>query len=310
VDKYYVESPGQIVNAFEVIHLRQQPWLMIVRFNGSKDNDSQIKNVLLFYKNCELMNLNSSIKYIFSFIEFVSYFALTLLRFSKGTIYVGCHKSKFIALFHFFRVAMVLLDDGIASLLYANRQKSHRLSLVDKLLNKHQKMDIFTSLDLPELPSHYKVVNHDYGYLRSIKKGVLVSDDVLFFGAKYIEVGILTADQYVALLISVLKYFKGRAICYVPHRQESELRLSKYEELGFSIMRIDLPSELELVSMDKQPKCVAGFFTAALLTSHQLIPDIEVYTFKIPQDSIPENSRENVEYMYEYVSRFSRVIIL
>jgi len=314
VDKYYVESPGQIVNAFESIHLRQLPWVMIVRFNGSKDNDSQIKNVLFFYKDCELMRLNSSIKFVFSFIEFVLHFTLTLLRFSKGPIYVGSDKSKFISPFHVFRLPMVLLDDGIATLIYAKGKgkdkKTKPLSVLDKLLNKHQKMNIFTSLDLPKLPPHYKVINHDYGYLRSIIKGGLVSDDVLFFGAKYIEVGILTSDQYIALLRSVMKYFKGRRILYVPHREENKVRLSNYEELGYSLMNIDLPSELELVSMVKPPKCVAGFFSAALLTSHQLMPDIEVYTFKIPQINIPQSTRENLEYAYEYYSSFSRVIVL
>ena len=108
MDKYYVESPGQVINAIESINHNQRKWLMVVRFNGQEFNDLQIRNVLAFYKVNNYITDKSNISEVNGFLGFFVRFAYLILRFGFKNIYVGSYKSKYLTIFRKMRCPMIL----------------------------------------------------------------------------------------------------------------------------------------------------------------------------------------------------------
>ncbi len=294
MDKYYVESPGQVINAIESINANQKKWLMVVRFNGQEFNDLQIRNVLAFYKAKNYITDSSNISTVNGFVGFLIKFFYIILRFGFKNIYVGCHKSKYLAIFRKIRCPMTLLDDGIATLAY-----HHRLGE-----NNNYVLDYYTCIDLVPVSDTHKVSSNKFDYIKSLSPANRPQSGAIFYGAKYIEVGIFTKEKYCAFLEQIFEALGGVEICYIPHRGEDSANFKAYEKIGFKIRRTELPSELDLITMNTKPALVAGFFTASLLTAKIIYPDIDVISFKFKDDT------NDLEFVYSYYERFCKVICL
>lgn len=304
---FYVESPGQLINAMEGIYEFQNKWLLIVRFNGNKVNDEQLDKVLEFYdaRKDAVFSQGNVVK-ITNFSAFLKYFTLAIVKNRFKDIYVGCHKSKFLKLYNLLGIPLYLLDDGIASLVYLNTLNKQASNSAKQSFNLVRRLSLYTSLPEEQL-NGVNFQRHQFSYLKSQAKSIPFENAVHFFGAKYIEANILTERNYEILLVCVLKYFTGKEVYYIPHRAESRERLSKYESLGYKIYFPDYPSELELVVRESKPVTVAGFFTASLFTTSLIIPDVEVVSFEIPQE-MAINGSGTLDYIYNFFSRFAKVV--
>ena len=303
---FYVESPGQLINAMEAIYKFQRKWKLLIRYNGDAINDQQIEKVLNFYmsKNEPVFTEGNVVK-IYSFIQFITTFLSVLLFNGKTTKYVGCHKSKFLKPFHLLRTPMILMDDGVATLAYLNRLKNEKRSFIQRVFSTLNPMDLFTALDLSSFDvAAVAVEKHNFSFLKSLITDNDDSSKVYFFGAKYIEASILSEKSYENLLTQVIKAYKGRDVYYLPHRGEDRARLTRYKAIGFKIYEPSFPSELELVLSENKPAVVAGFFTASLFTTSVISPSTEVTSFKIPNELI---NTPSLNYIYDYFSTFSNV---
>ncbi|MEH6456396.1 MAG: hypothetical protein V7749_08750 [Cocleimonas sp.] len=300
MDKYYVESPGQVVNAFESINYNQREWLMVVRFNGQQFNDLQIRNVLAFYKTNNYITDLSDISEVNSFFGFFTRFIYLIFRFGFKNIYVGCHKSKYLTIFRKWRCPMILLDDGVATLIY-----HHRLSMNYR---KNYVLNYYTYLDLDPIRNGHKIVGNKFSCIKSLSPSNRLQGGAIFYGAKYIEVGIFTMEEYCTYLKKIINILGDVGICYVPHRGEDSSNFEAYKEIGFQIRRTKLPSELDLITMKTKPVLVAGFFTASLLTSKIIYPDLEVISFKFKDKDKEKN--KDLEFVYSYYEKFCKVICL
>lgn len=273
-DLYYIESPGQLINAFEIISIRKNKCILLVRISGNKYNLEQMTNTLSYYKNKDISKYLKKITLVNSIHKFLWHFIKynILYRFEK--VFVGSFKSKFLSVVRLCRFKVALIDDGVATILYYSelRAKSS-LSYV---------MDLYTCLPLKPVIPTQRVEYQEYSYLKSHVNSKRDLDVIWFFGAKYVESSIINESSYLAMLKKVKSFFKNKKIKYISHRGESEENLAKYELLGFDIKRFKFPSELEIVQSTKIPMTIAGFYSASLLSSSKLIPDIDVISFKIP----------------------------
>jgi len=303
---FYVESPGQLINAMEAIYKFQSKWKLLIRYNGDAINDQQIEKVLNFYmsKN-EPVFTSGEVVNVYSFIRFVTTFLSVLLLNGKVKKYVGCHKSKFLKPFHLLRTPMILMDDGVATLAYLNRLKNEKRNFTQRFFSTLNQMDLFTALDLSSFDvGKATVEKHNFSFLKSLITDSEDSSKVYFFGAKYIEASILSEKSYENLLTQVMQAYEGQDVYYLPHRGEDRGRLNRYKSLGFKIYETRFPSELELVLSEHKPAVVAGFFTASLFTTSVISPNTEVTSFKIPNELI---NTPSLNYIYDYFSTFSSI---
>jgi len=303
IDLYYIESPGQLIIAIEIISIRKIKCILLIRIAGSKYNREQMNNTLAFYKKKDISEYLNEIKLVDSFYMFLWSFLKYnfLYRFEK--VFVGSFKSRFLSVFRLIRFKVTLIDDGTATFLYYSRlRKNSNFSFV---------MDLYTCLPLkPIIPSQL-VEYQEYNYLKSHINREREEDCVWFFGAKYVESFIVSESNYLAMLKEVKKFFQNKNIKYIPHRQESEANLAKYELIGFNIKRFQFPSELELVKSTKIPNTIAGFYSASLLTSSILFPDINIISFKIScfEDDAPVEMN-SIDDTYACLENFAEVIEL
>ncbi|WP_445772539.1 hypothetical protein [Shewanella sp.] len=303
---FYVESPGQLINAMEAIYKFKSKWKLLIRYNGDSINDKQIEKVLNFYMcKSEPVFTSGEVVKVYSFTHFFTIFLSVLLFNGKAKKYIGCHKSKFLKPFHILRIPMVLMDDGIATLAYLNRLENEKRSFIQRFFSTLNPMDLFTALDLSSFDvGKANVEKHNFSFLKSLITDSDDSSKVYFFGAKYIEASILSEKSYENLLTQVIKVYEGQDVYYLPHRGEDRSRLNRYKSIGFKIYEPSFPSELELVLSERKPTVVAGFFTASLFTTSVISPNTKVTSFKIPNELI---NTASLNYIYDYFSTFSSI---
>lgn len=306
---FYVESPGQFINAMEAVYAFQQKWLLIVRFNGEEVNDSQLDKVINFYReqNTPIFCKGKIVK-VNGFLNFLNVFTLAILRNKFKGVYIGCHKSKFLMIFKIFKIKFCLLDDGIATMVYVRntRENEHKKSGGKLSFIGGGRFSLFTSLFEQDLYD-FEFTQHEYAFLKSMSRPSALNKDVYFYGAKYIEAGIVSEQVYICLLESVLDYFDGMNVCYLPHRGESFQRLERYKKMGFKLLIPNYPSELELITSSANPEIVAGFFSATLFSTYIILPEIKIVSFKLPHEYI-RNGSDTLEYIYKFFSRFSTIV--
>ncbi|GAA65013.1 hypothetical protein P20311_2817 [Pseudoalteromonas sp. BSi20311] len=303
---FYVESPGQLINAMEAIYKFQNKWKLLIRLNGDLVNDKQIEKVLSFYMGkSEQVFTSGEVLRVYSFIGFITTFLSILLFNRPAKKYVGCHKSRFLKPFHLLRVSMTLMDDGIATLAYLNRLENEKKGFIQRVFSTLNTMDLFTALDLSKFDvGNVTVEKHNFSFLKSLMTANNDSSKIYFFGAKYIEVKILSEKSYEKLLTQIINVYRGKDVYYLPHRGEERARLNRYKSIGFKVYEPDFPSELELVLTESKPTVVAGFFTASLFTTSVISPTTQVTSFKIPNSLINTTS---LNYIYDHFSSFSNI---
>lgn len=280
---FYVESPGQIISAFECIGEHSNCNSLYIRLNGNEYNDTQIKNTVSFY----LEKIDIKVTYIESNLDFIKC-VLSKIIFSNVDLYLGCHKSKYTRLLNFLRCKYTLLDDGIASYIY---------------VRNGGEMPVFTCLDVE--PNVGQVVkNHKFEVLKGMGKDKKESASVqIFFGAKYVECGIVNINEYLRILRTVIE--SNNNVLYVAHRAESDENLALYEDLGMSVIRWKYPSEIALVISEYVIDRVYGLYSASLVTTKILLPDVEVNSFNSCVLNIDHDEKEKV---YNLVMKYADYI--
>ncbi|MBC3229581.1 hypothetical protein [Serratia fonticola] len=302
MDIYYVESPGQIVNAAESIYARRRDYKIIIRYNNSNYNDSQIKSVIDFYiKNTCL--LDASVIYSFTTeFGFFKIISSVFLNVKSPQIFIGCHKSKYTKLLKALRVNLTLMDDGIATLVHL--KEVGKDNLISRILNRNYIFPLYTFLSVSDGRS---MTYNDFSLMKSLFEKRKTTD-VVFFGAKYVEIGLIEKNNYLTLLTSVLDFFKGDHVTYIPHREESDENLKEYSMLGYSIKRLSNPSEIALVKNEICPHKVAGFYSASILTSILIDGSIDAYSFKIPDYYIDQDVSNRLSDIYKYFEKYVHVV--
>jgi hypothetical protein len=108
-------------------------------------------------------------------------------------------------------------------------------------------------------------------------------NEVWFLGTSIVECGLLKQDDYITLLKGVKKNYENQIIIYLPHRNESDAKLSVIESLGFVVKTLESPFEYFYSSLTECPPIFASFYNSAVLYNIKKrftnIPRIDVYHY-------------------------------
>jgi hypothetical protein len=183
-----------------------------------------------------------------------------------------------------------LLDEGNASFGTAldrrnNRDKKFTL-LIKSFLYKipiflPSKITYFTKYNLKtNLPDNielYKEKMIDNSFV------ALDKDVVIFLGSSVVEVGMIKKNIYCDLLKRISSDYKNKKIHYYPHRKENLNKLKELEDLGFNIIKNELPFEILFLSFNNMPYIMASIYITGVLDNiskrYKNIPELIMYKF-------------------------------
>lgn len=295
---FFVQSPLQLLNAIEAKHhFKLSKNILIIRYNSSELNNSQINQMLSYndtFGKIIKISVCNKIDYLKIFIILKEF-----LLYRNEKIFVGDIRSilsymplKFIA-----NKKLFLLDDGLPTL---------------NIYKKNKTINIYTFLNINNNSEKRIIVKNDFSYIRTLKnienKNIEV-DKVYFIGAPLVEKGVLSLNIFIARMEAILDFYKKRNIkvVYLPHRAED---LNKLDVLEFdSIIKNTIPIEVMFIESDSLPANIASFYSAALYTLHTLFKnEINITSFYIDKKDLRAKSVKVIGECYEYYSNQFDVI--
>lgn len=261
-----VESPLQLLNAYEAIHFFDlKEYQILLRFSGIEKNDfqmSQLIKTLGFNLDCvECISINESKKTPLDLIKLALYRVKYVFSAKKvERIFIGNFSSGFFSLIRsqFSRNQMVLLDDG------------SRTIEIQKAFSDNSNFDLFTMYDI-EPYKNQKIYLNTFANLKIRSKQNLQVDDgtILFLGSGLSEINIITSSEYIKLITEISIYYQtqNKNILYIPHRSEDAEKVSVIAQLAnVEVLYVTYPIELYGIFEQKIPATIASFYSTALLT--------------------------------------------
>lgn len=151
-----------------------------------------------------------------------------------------------------------------------------------------------------------QIVPNNYSYLKSKFLNSAESDTIYFLGAPISERNIIKEEYYFQYLDKIFEYFTNETLSYIPHRNESEIKLRTIEN-RYNI-QITQPNKcIELSLCEIKPKLISSFYSSALDTIDNIFDRrIPIKSFLIPSEAISKKHRKEIESVYEnYRKRLS-----
>lgn len=265
-DLILVESPLQLLNAYEAIHFfNLDDYRILLRFSNVKKNDCQISKLLKtldFNVDClETVVINESSKTSSDFLKLILYrykFIFSSERINR--LFIGNFKSRFFSVIRsqFKEKQVILLDDGSITL------------EIQKSFSNDSSFDLFTMYSMEPYRNQNIYLNTFTEIKKRSEQSLQFSkSNVLFLGSGLSEIDILSELEYIRLITKILLYYKeqGRSVLYVPHRCETGEKVNSISRLSnVEILHIDYPIELYGIFEKKIPATVASFYSTALIT--------------------------------------------
>lgn len=276
-----VETPLQLLCAYEYLSSKELREPIYLRLSKER-NDRQMFAVTARL-GINVIRVHTSFKpnYIFNNILFLYAMVKALLK--KEHIVIGTISSGFLRITtrFFNKKTVVLLDDGIATLLEEKKDLNFERYSMFETSRPTTEKNRFAALR-----SHYKNTS-------------VLGDEVYFIGQKLVEVGIMKEDVYVDMIRSVAK--DQTRINYISHRGESHGKLSNIRSIaGVSVSDLDLPVELYLLEKEKSPRSIYTHSSTTAITTSILFPRTEV--FIVNGFSIDESRFPHAKEYYDYIN--------
>ena len=295
-----VESPLQLLNAYEAIHffnIKNARYL--IRFSGVDSNDLQIKKTL------NLLNINSDYVYevtirikarrLTDFMKmafFMSFSVIMMPLVSK--LYVGNYDSKFLSLIHklYKKEKVILLDDG---------NKTLRLQ---QEFSVDYNYTLFSMFELEKHPSQ-KIYRNRFPAIKKLLKDELVisNDYVIFLGSGLSEINIISDKYYIELLNEIASHYsiRGKSVLYIPHRSEERAKLKIIQNISnLKIRHLSFPVELIGLFEPEISNKISSFCSTALYSLREIYGvNVECFKFDYSQSSDKAELDELYQYYYE-----------
>jgi hypothetical protein len=265
-----VESPFQLLCAFEIISRYRVDYVLVLRMSGVGRNDEQLR------LTAKILRL--------SYVEVVARVGMLkrdllrawlrlmpLLRHRYAHLFLGSYYSGFMrALRRILRSGRTwILDDGLATL----RAQADMLRI-------GQADDLATFLELNALPGQ-AILHHRLESVAALGSTKYV-DKAMFLGQPFIEHGIVSKNEYNQIVRRCSEATEAPLI-YVPHRSESTKRISELQQsLGLDIHYPPMCIELDLVRNGEIPRRVFTVMSTAGFTIARMFPDATVTIFPEP----------------------------
>jgi hypothetical protein len=299
INLFFIESPLQLLNAYEAINsFNITKYKIVIRLSGEKLNDIQIKNIInhLDIKNVTYISINTKNRTIFDYIK-IMMSTVRYLFTNVDNVFIGNYDSRFLNLImkQFNRKKIILLDDG-----------SKTISIQNKFVEKNKYYDMFTMYDIePILNQH--IYKNDYNSIRSLcQSREKNNQDILFLGMKLSEIGIITEEYYLKLISKISRYYKDKNIIYIPHRGESNSKISLVKNYKNIVIKyIEYPVELYGLYEDTIPGKVVSFYSTALLTIKNIYKiEAECLNFNYSKSMY----KDDIDSIYNYYIDYLKVL--
>ena len=243
------------------------------------------------------------------------------------TLYFGEFRSQWMHLVRFSispRKA-VLIDDGAATLtvvrdyidkgLFYPKEPWSLGSFVKALVKncvylgvtgkRDSKQPVLVASAFLKERSDYKV---DFSWVRSqlgeSAIGSAPPKEVLYFGSKYSEAGIVDRAYEIQFISNIKAYYekRGLQLSYCSHRDESEEKIGKVEhQLGLKVLRPEVPAELFVLDRHEKVAEMAGAYSSVLNNLNIIFPDKKIRSFRLAEDEIRVDNRDRIGVIYRYL---------
>lgn len=160
---------------------------------------------------------------------------------------------------------------------------------------------IFDSLLIGE-----RVVPNRLEGLRKTRRPTIRLDEAWIIGQKLSESGICAVDAEVSAIKQIATGMSARSerILYMAHRDDSTDKLRRIADLGLlRVRKNEAPVELQ-IDQESLPGTVGGFYSTALFTLHQLVPEMELTAFRLPRKQISAAYVEYIGTCYQALQHF------
>lgn len=266
---YYIESPFQLMSAYESIkYLKLTSYKILIRLNGNKNNENQMKYILsdLNMINFLFIRINKK-KSFLDYINIMKLFSYKLFHLiSLKSLYLGDFNSIVSQIMFKFNIdyftKIYLLDDGVST-----------ITIYNEITNL--KLNLFTIFNL-ENKGKIKVIQHDFFYL---KKNIFVESEIkrnIFIGTQFVKSGFINEEVYLCCIKKSVDIVNEN-ILYFPHRNESQELINKISSLSrIEVVYSELPIEYYLMQSNYNPDKIFTLFSTALISLNILFNDIEI----------------------------------
>ncbi|WP_024952453.1 polysialyltransferase family glycosyltransferase [Cobetia crustatorum] len=313
---FLAESPLQIISCYELASqlFKGHENVLIVKYSGEKrkeTHDYQIRKTVesLDWNNVIEISFKHSLQQLSWLKKRKHFFDITRkFKHKVDNLCIGEFRSAWM---HDIKKrispkALYLSDDGAAIITVKNNFLDKGIYHFSKSKkesndNHYARPILFTSfLDNSEEEG---IIHNDYRKLRS-KNHIKETDNktVLYFGSKYSEGGIMTLESELALIKKADDYYteKGKTIIYIPHRGDSEKKLSLIKNtLNIKTNALGLPAELYILTLQKMPWGIAGAYTSALISLKGIADFDSVCSFRIPSACVNPKHKDTINAVYD-----------
>jgi len=270
-----INSPLQFINFIEFLYLKKKSDSKIYFryiFLGYLSN----REISIIHYLNKKLNFNNLL--IISFSNNINVFTLHILvKFRKfflkkyDQIIFGDYNYYLFKEFYKISNSRIMLDDGTNSLEFKKFFK------LDK-----DNLKIFTFFN-KKIFKYEKIIENKFLYLKNIlKKKIIKKHRAIgyFIGSPYVELDILTVEQYNFYIKNVLDKNKNINFIYVPHPREISDNYNKYNFQ--KILKSNYNLELFLINNSFYPKVIVGSYSTLFLTIKSIFGnqlDLKSYSF-------------------------------
>lgn len=333
---FIIESPFQLLSAFEANYFFNEESLLVIKYNGNVNNDEQLrklKNRMSNFKNLiEIRPIFCNFDSNIQLLKLLKKFINKEKRYSK--IFIGDYRS-----FHmrkFFDSLQsnecYLLDDGNATLdifRYVDLKKDkyyfsgikgnikkwvYRFELLLFKLNKYpicRKVSFFTCFDIAS-ENNFKLIKHNFEYIKTIEKAKKGKNMVYFYGSN-LELLDINNELELEYLKYIVDYYQKRNIdmVYIPHRNESQAKISNIKnKLSINIKINEYPAEIQLALDEDIPNHISSFVSSVLLTLPSIYYFDSVVSFMFPLEFVKSKYRQEINTVKEEYKKHMQVVEL
>jgi hypothetical protein len=264
---YYIESPFQLLSAFENISQYKNNYKIILRLNENNTNNYQLK---LIAKNLRLNNITYiKIREKKSFYDYINIFRVIKKIFFSDydDIYFGNYNSIIFKLvFKYLNTNIYLLDDGVGTLIAYEKLKRKRINMKFYTMFNLEKTDLI-DIKIHRFENLINFFRH---------KQTNESHDI-FIGTQFVNYGFLDEVDYINCIKLSVSLSTSQKIFYFPHRNESRSVINKIRYLqGVEIIDINLPLEYYLLECNFIPGKIFTLLSTAVFSINIFYPKSEI----------------------------------
>jgi len=262
----YVDSPFQLMQAYELVCEKNNIKRIYVRLNDQFENNNQLLNIIDFYDmtNVTVINISALYQKLYHYVKF------TIIAFFIKEFVIGDSKStlfKLLIIFHS-NSKFILLDDGVST------------------INSPEENAVFKRFTIFSHYVNFPIINNFYHLKEKLKLNGELKHIII--GGKFISEGICSESTYHQALSRIVQNLtKTIPIIYVPHRGETNQQLDKLKKLfAIDIDRTKLPIELISAELNISPASLSHVLSTAVYSMRVIYGNLPIYTFQLNDELI------------------------